>query len=161
MKCEKHESGFNSVYFYNGHWLPNCGEIANWYCWPPRLTTNSEVATMAYCKADPNSYSDMLTDYYFSYSAIQTLSPDSEPLPHQGLIQDHIRLLKTSQEVSWPKGTRNQRCFDLLSDIRCVHEGIRSENAPRQITPSDSIPTFSLLPHIMEQQRYSCPLSFD
>lgn len=49
---------------------------------PPRLTTNSEVATMTYCMADPYSslletVADMCADI-FSYSAIQSLAPDTE-----------------------------------------------------------------------------------
>jgi len=49
QKCEKQEGGFNRVFLFtmnNGEQI--VAKLPTSICGPPRLTTNSEVATMAY-----------------------------------------------------------------------------------------------------------------
>lgn len=53
FKCEKREGGFNRVFLF----IMDTGScvvarLPTGIARPPRLTTNSEVATMTYCKAD-------------------------------------------------------------------------------------------------------------
>lgn len=83
VKCEKREGGFNRVFLFamdNGSGV--VARVPTGIAGPPRLTTNSEVATMTYCMADPyrrllESVAGVLTDV-FSHSAIQALSSNTQ-----------------------------------------------------------------------------------
>lgn len=65
VKCEKREGGFNRVFLFtmdNG----SCAvaRTPTGITGPPRLTTNSEVATMTYCRPSRVPVADMPTDFY-------------------------------------------------------------------------------------------------
>lgn len=56
VKIEKREGGFNTVFLLtmdNGPCV--VARVPTSIAGPPRLTTNSEVATMTYCKAEPHA----------------------------------------------------------------------------------------------------------
>lgn len=58
VKYEKREGGFNRVFLLtmdNGSCV--VARVPTSISGPPRLTTNSEVATMTYCKAEPHPLS--------------------------------------------------------------------------------------------------------
>jgi len=83
VKFDKREGGFNRVFLLtmdNGPCV--VARVPTGIAGPPRLTTNSEVATITYCKVElytgPSEVmADMLT-LYVSYSTIEDLTSDTE-----------------------------------------------------------------------------------
>jgi hypothetical protein len=84
VKCEKREGGFNRVFLFTMD-TGSCAvaRLPTGIAGPPRLTTNSEVATMTYCRADLHTSLlgravDMFTDCCFMYSTIQNLASNTQ-----------------------------------------------------------------------------------
>ena len=84
VNCEKREGGFNRVFLLtmdNGPCI--IARVPKGIAGPPRLTTNSEVATMTYCKAKPcpltilGGMTDSLTNLCL-HSTIQDLTSDTK-----------------------------------------------------------------------------------
>jgi hypothetical protein len=84
VKCEEREGGFNRVFLFTMD-TDSCAvaRLPTGIAGPPRLTTNSEVATMTYRKAGPHTSLlgcavDMFNDCCFMYSTIQNLASNTE-----------------------------------------------------------------------------------
>lgn len=83
VKYEKREGGFNRVFLLtmdNGPCV--VARIPTGIAGPPRLTTNSEVATMTYCKAKLHTLSSRIwltcSLIYVLYSTIKDIPSDPE-----------------------------------------------------------------------------------